>query len=254
MSKAVATKEEAALPAAFAEEMAADAGDGTQTITTDDMAVPFLRILQKMSPQLSKRDGAYVAGSEEGMIFNTVTGEVYDGEEGVQVVMCGFNTKHIEWKPRELGGGIAGVYAVGEPLPPTTKNDKGQDTTEQGNLLSPTAEHYVFVLGKDGSWEQALMSMSSTQLKVSRKWNSLVQHQLIDAPDGSKVKAPMYGVIYRVKTVVESNDQGEWCGWSITCEGLVQDINMYHAAKEFSQNINQGKVIVNDEKNGDTPF
>ena len=64
----VVKKEAAGLPAHLEEEMEADAGDGRQGITTKDLAIPFLRILQKMSPQLSKRDGAYIEGAEEELL------------------------------------------------------------------------------------------------------------------------------------------------------------------------------------------
>ena len=41
------TKKENGLPVALEQEMAGDAGDGAQGITTADMAIPFLRILPK---------------------------------------------------------------------------------------------------------------------------------------------------------------------------------------------------------------
>ena len=59
------------------------AGEGFSEVTTSDLAIPFLRILANVSPQVNKREGAYVEGAEAGMIYNTVQNEVYDGVEGV---------------------------------------------------------------------------------------------------------------------------------------------------------------------------
>ena len=54
----------------------ADAGVGLENITTDDMQIPFIRIIQALSPQLQKDDPLYIKGAEQGDIFNTVSQEV----------------------------------------------------------------------------------------------------------------------------------------------------------------------------------
>ena len=92
-------------PATAFEEFA---GAGLEEVTTEDLAIPFLRILAQLSPQVNKRDGAYVEGAEAGMIYNTVSNEAYDGEKGVLVVPCYYNRRFIEWQPRSSGGGYVG--------------------------------------------------------------------------------------------------------------------------------------------------
>ena len=67
-------------------------GTGLEEMTSDDLAIPFIRVLQAMSPQVNKRAPEYVDGAEVGMLFNTVTNSVYDGEKGVEIVPCS-NTK-----------------------------------------------------------------------------------------------------------------------------------------------------------------
>lgn len=85
--KAVSKKEKVtALPAVLMEGFEGDAGGGMEGTDFDSFAVPFLVVLQSMSPQCKKSDGAYIEGAEEGMIFNTASGEVFDGEEGVMLV------------------------------------------------------------------------------------------------------------------------------------------------------------------------
>ena len=143
---------------------------GFAEVSAEDMSIPFLRILDKGSPQVNKRDGAYVEGAEPGMIYNTVANEVYDGEVGVTVIPCYFNRRFIEWKPRESGGGYMGSYLPDDPIVKTTvKNDKNADVLPNGNLLSNTAQHFV-LLTYEGNFSRALITMSSTQLKKSRRW------------------------------------------------------------------------------------
>ena len=57
----------------------ADADKGSQNMTQEDLALPFLKVLGQLSPEVNKRDGKYVEGAEPGMIINTVTNEVFDG-------------------------------------------------------------------------------------------------------------------------------------------------------------------------------
>jgi hypothetical protein len=73
----VTQKTAAGLPAASMFED--DASQGLGNISQQDLALPFLKILGQLSPEVNKRDGKHVEGAEPGMIFNSVTGDLYDG-------------------------------------------------------------------------------------------------------------------------------------------------------------------------------
>ena len=240
MGKAVAKKKKTDLSVELNEEMALDAGDGQQNVTTEDMAIPFIRILQKMSKQLSKRDGAYIDGASEGDIFNNVTGQLWDGDEGVVVIPCAFNFKVLEWTPLNAGGGLVGTYGRDESLPKFTTDDDGNRITSDGTELIDTAEHFVLIV-EDGHIEQGVVSMANSQLRVSRKWNSIIGQQQIMTQAGPKPK-PRYGTMYRLKSAGASNDSGDWSIWDVSIEGPVQDIIIYRAAKAFSSAVNSGDV------------
>ena len=64
----------------------ADAGQGIANIKQEDLALPFLKVLGQLSPEVNKRDAKYVEGAQPGMIVNSVTNELYDGEKGIQVL------------------------------------------------------------------------------------------------------------------------------------------------------------------------
>ena len=65
----VTTKKEGAL-ATF--DMEADANKGAQNISQEDLALPFLKILGQLSPEVNKRDGKYVEGAEPGKILSLI--------------------------------------------------------------------------------------------------------------------------------------------------------------------------------------
>ena len=58
-----------------------DAAKGFENMTQDDMALPFVRILGQLSPQVTDGDAKYIEGAKPGMIYNTVTSELYDGKK-----------------------------------------------------------------------------------------------------------------------------------------------------------------------------
>ena len=104
------------------------ANEGLESVSAQDLSIPYLRILAQLSPQVNKRDGAYVQGAEAGMIYNTVENAVYSGEDGVLVIPCYYRRVYVEWKPREKGGGYVGTYGVDDPIAKTTyKDDRGND-------------------------------------------------------------------------------------------------------------------------------
>ena len=71
-----------------------DANTSFSNMGSEDFALPFLRVLGQLSPETNKRDAKYVEGAEPGMIFNTVTKQLYDGEEGVSVIPCYYTVSY----------------------------------------------------------------------------------------------------------------------------------------------------------------
>ena len=240
MAKAV-QKVEDQIPAELLSQMALDSGHGQESITGQDLAIPFIKILQQMSPELAKRDGKYIEKASEGMILNTVTGQIWGSEEGLVVIPCGFKFKIIEWKADR--GGFVAQYSRTDAVPEFERNERGMAITKEGNILSDTAEHYVLIVHEDGSCEQALISMSSTQLKHSRKWNTMIKQKIIQTQDGP-LPAPIYAFMYKLSTTGESKDDNHWEGWKIDDAGLVADNNLYQGAKAFASSINQDQVNV----------
>ena len=81
-TKQVAKKKANGKLAVMNEDMfAQDAGIGVTDLGSEDLAIPFLKILQKMSPELDD-----IASAKSGDIINTVTKDVIKGKGGVRVV------------------------------------------------------------------------------------------------------------------------------------------------------------------------
>jgi hypothetical protein len=232
----------------------ADAGQGLN-MTQDDLALPFLKVLGQLSPECNKRDAKHVEGAEPGMIINTVTGEVYDGVKGIDVVPVHYKRQHIEWQDRgESQGAPVKIYDAGDDLPSTTRDKFNKDRLANGNYLENTASHFVVILGDSPT--TALLSMKATQLKVSRKWNSMMMGLKMQGKNGM-FTPPTYSHIYKLKTVQQSNDKGTWFGWDVSRVGPISDPGIYKIAKDFGANVSKGGVKVKhgeQESKSDSPY
>ena len=211
------------------------AGGGLEEVTSEDVQIPFLRVLQALSPQIKKSDPAYIKGSEQGGIFNTVTKKFWNGDDGVIVIPTYFQKKLLEFVPRSEGGGFVGEINP-KNLPKIVK-ENGMEMLENGNELVRTAQHYVKIVHDDGTLENGILDMKKTQLKKSRQWMSIMMMQ---KHNGKTL--PSFSQVYRLKTVEESNDKGNWYTWSVQHEKMVDSIESYNDAKSFYTSIKSGEL------------
>lgn len=222
-----------------------DANSGFEQADEDAYAIPFLTILQSLSPQCTKADGAYIKGAEEGELFNTVSEVRFEGEKGINIIPVHYKRAFIEWQPRKSGGGFVAEHNPADGsdlLAQCTKSETNQDVLPNGNILVDTRSHYVLIVHEDGSTEGAVMSMASTQMKKSRRWMTVMQNLKMARGDGSTFTPPMFSHKYHVTTVPESNDQGSWYGWKIAIDAQIEDANLYNAAKSFRDAILSGEA------------
>jgi hypothetical protein len=255
-AKELVKKEEAGLPAVI--DFVADSGAGFEDSDKESYAIPFLSILQSGSPQCKRSDGAYIKGAEEGMLYNSVTGEVTSGDEGILVVPCYYTRNFIEWIPRSDGGGINGTHTVAEAeiLSKTLKTIKVMDNGKEkeiqvlpnGNTLSDTRNHYLIHIKPNGDICPLVAGMSSSQIKASKKWMTLMQGIRIQGKE-----APMFSQIYKITTIPLKNNEGSWYGFKIDHVKQIDNVEIYNAAKEFRELVKSGNVKIDGQETDISP-
>ena len=239
------------ITAADLDYMQSMAGRGTEQITSKDMSIPFLRILAQLSPQVNKRDGAYVEGAEAGFIYNTASNEAYNGEKGVEVIPCYYSSRIIEWKPREKGGGfVASHHYDDKLLAKCNRDDRGNMVYVNGNYLVETMQFFVLLLHEDGP-QPCIITMSSSQLKKGKRWNTTIKNPLMKGSDGKMFQLAMFATKYLLRTVPEQNDKGTWFSWDISKIGLVNDRDLTDMASGFSDTVSSGDIVVKENDNTD---
>ena len=241
--KQVAVKQEAGLPSDALFE--ADAKLGFENVDQESLALPILKLLQNGSGEAQKRNANYVEGAEPGMFFNTVTRKLYDGEKGIQVIPCHYRLEYQEWADFGTGSGRPeNIYpASSDILSKTTKDAMGKDRLPNGNYIQKTSQHFVIIT--DGnSAETALISMYSSQAKVSRKWNSMMMSITKNGKDGPYTPPP-FSHYYKISSVENTGKGNQWYGYNIVKVGEVSDANVYKRAKTFYESCRRGDSSVN---------
>ena len=225
----------------LAEAFEADVGYGFEEVKSSDLQIPFVRIIQALSPQLKKSDPAYLDGSVQGDIFNTVTGMVWGADEGVLVIPVHFAQKLLEFVPRAAGGGFLGELSPESADVRTAVRDKdtGMELLINGNELVRTAQHYVKIVHEDGSLENAIVDMKKTQLKKSRLWLAMMMMQ---KHNGKTL--PSFANTYRLKSVEDGNDKGSWHSWSVALGKRIHSMAAYEECTNLHSSIRKGELQI----------
>ena len=62
------------------------ADEGFDNVDSKSLALPFLKVLGQLSPQVTQGDSQFIESARPGMIYNTVTDELYNGQKGIVVI------------------------------------------------------------------------------------------------------------------------------------------------------------------------
>ncbi|MDP6432559.1 MAG: hypothetical protein QGI65_09730 [SAR324 cluster bacterium] len=230
--------------AVIAEDSKTASGFGSLNLARDT-AIPYISILQSGSPQLNPSKAEYIETAKAGQLYNTVTQEAVSE---LKVIPVFYHLRYVEWKPREQGGGFIASHSADSGVLGRAARDPmtNKYVLENGNHIVQTAYHYVLVLN-NGGYQNAVISMASSQLKKSRRWNSLMLSQKIKGPSGM-FTPPTYAFTYKLSTVSESNDRGSWFGFQVEKGEQVTDSSIYNEGKLFSTAASSGAIEAKPEE------
>lgn len=236
-----------------------DANVGFENIGIEDSRIPMLSILQSGSPQCKRSNGKYIEGAREGNLFNSVTEKLYDGDEGVEIIIAAYDRVYIEWIPRNSdgsGGGFAGVHTKDSQtvLTATKTEDCRDGRLDNGNELANTMQFYVLLKKAEGGVTKMLIPMSSTQLTPGRTLVAKLQDLVeTDPKSGRAYTPPLFYSIYNLKTVVQTKGENSWYNYKTEFVRTLDiqdadDVQLYLAGKEFHTLVSSKEVEINRDK------
>ena len=171
--------------------------------------------LQPLSPQLIKTDSKFIKGASAGDIFNTVTGQFWEGDEGVTIIPCAYEMKFLEFQLRESGGGFLGEI---DPNNPTFVRRIGWVPMKCCRRVTSWS-----VLPSSWSWLSARRCNPADDSRYEENPDEGCQAveyspcgYEADAPGEGSVYSAHVGYVWNLKTVQESNDKGSWFNYSIS--------------------------------------
>lgn len=242
-------------------DFAADAGKGLEGTDKDSFAIPFLAILQPMSPQVLAEE---IEGIKAGLFLNSVTNQLF---EDPLLIPCAFQRRWIRWAPRDGGGGFKGEFT------PAEVNDlrvKGQVKELDGRLYFPmqdgsinekrcdrladTRSHFVLAVPSVDAelGIPMVFALTSTGIKVSKNWLTRIDGKKVRNSAQALVSAPSFAAVYRVTTEKKTNERGVWWQPVIDVVGDVKNAALYAQAKAFHAQVTAGAVVVAHESVRDT--
>lgn len=209
-----------------------DSSRGSEEVTSNDVTLPRLQIIQDLSKQHKKNKEEYIEGAEVGDFFNTATQQLY--KESTLIVPVYFRTEWIIWKDQEAGGGFFGAYPnereAKAELPNAVKSGGG--TPEQYEIVD-TDVHFVLLVNEQDPTdvEQVVISMAKSQKKVSRNLNTMAK-----IAGGDR-----FSRMYRLATFTDKNKAGqEFMNWAVKPVGWVNE-DLYRAAEATYEAIRAGE-------------
>ena len=225
------------------DDLYASAGEGLENVGAEDMQIPFLRILQPLSPQLNKQDSKHIKGASGGDLFNTVTGQLWDSEEGVSVIPCAYQMKYLEFQLRENGGGFMGELDPNSPDIRSTERNGANEMLPSGNELVRSAQFLVLAFGDDGIPQQMICDMKKTQMKIAKQWNTRRAGMKLVHPEKGLFTPPMWATVWKLTSVQESNDKGSWFNYQIA-HGDVKEVSsdILVQARDLYNQFKKGEI------------
>ena len=197
-----------------------DAGKGFENTSQSDFAIPFLSVLQTNSPECEKAGDRYIDGAEAGMLFNTVSKELIDGEAGLVLVPCDTSHSFVEWVPRDSGGGggagFRGIHEVDSQIVKECKA-AAAESGAFGKLPTPDKTElvetfYVFALLLDGvdavePREFVMIPFTSTKIK---KYKGIMYRLRM-----FKGNPPLFAHRVLLKSVPDKNAKGSFYNFDL---------------------------------------
>jgi hypothetical protein len=223
-------------------------GMGSENVTSKNIVIPRLVILQALSPQVNKKKAEFIEGSEVSDFCNVATGDLY--KEAVYVIPCYFITNYLEWGKNRSG--LANNFGDNDSiLQKCVKNEKGQNILPSGNEVQETAQWYCLLSpNPTGPWERVFFPLKQTGLKHSRKWLTLIQAERVMIKDKAGKeqawKPPLFWRIWKLSIVGESNDQGDWYTFKPEKKESVLELDpeqkLLNMCKSFYSDLKTNKV------------
>lgn len=240
----------------------ADLGAGFEETSSVDFLLPFVRPLQKMSPEVDPDKSEYIDGAKAGTFLNTATKDLYDGKAGIAIIPVHRTHQYLEFIPRDQGGGFVASYSPDDPrvieaLKAAQRVYGKVPFGDEGNELIETFNVYALLVSGDGEAFGVVLPFSSTQIAVYKEMMTKLDMLRVLVPGRGRVPLPMFATRLRLTTKFKENKKGSWHLMQVGFDGATAESAriapsdpLYIQAKSFRDLIISGKAKPESEHGG----
>lgn len=260
-SKALAPAQSTALAtSASLDALAGFSQAGMSNLSMRDLIMPRIGIIQSLSPQLKKNKPEYIAGAEEGMMFNAATRQLMKAMRFLPVL---HRIHYIEWKPNR--GGFVADHGDSPEIEHDVvrKDEKGFEFLPNGNIISRTPTLYGLNVEftalddsrVDAGLEYAIIPCPRTLGRSSRALMSLATRRIAHPERGAFVP-PLFYRAYELTGQEVDNGENSWFIYGIDEGPTVLDMNegatvlpanAFEEATKFLRMLESGEIKASAE-------
>lgn len=241
---AVATKNEAGLPANFGDDEIQGLEGLGYSEKSDDSLIPILSILQDNSGEVKKKHDKYMEGAEAGMLIIRALKMLINPEsEEVYIQPAGFQRMWVRWEGEPGEGVVTGQYPFDDRPDEAelVKNSEGKDewVMLDGSRLVDTRYHFGFLTVPGRVTDMPIVvPMGGTNHTVSRQWTTTMKEAKL--PNGAK--APSWFRRYSLTTFFTQRGAQSWYKYEIGQWAWVQEKEQRDAGRSLFESLQKGEV------------
>lgn len=172
---------------------------GFENTYEESFKIPFLKVLNDLSPEIKASSASRIEGAQVGMMCNSATGELYSS---VDVIVLKVDHVLTVWKPNR--GGFMGRFPKTDEEKIVARSVGPRKYTKEDNEVNDTME-FLCVNANNPS-DMFVITMSVSSFKYGRNFATNLR---MLSNNGSPVGV-CYAGVWTIKTVLDRNDQNEW--------------------------------------------
>jgi hypothetical protein len=222
----------------------------------NELVVPRLKILQPLNPEVQEDGNQYVAGAKPGMFYNTSSGKLTPGQEGMICCIIGHQRNVVEWVPRTAGGGLVKIWGMDDGWKALCAPDQREafnPVTKEGHTIDKQRSFLIFDIDtKTGMFDPSFFNMRSTSNRVANQLSTMLTQIRIKVGN-QVITPPYYYYVYKCTLERVSNDKGTWWqprfnkyadkdGLHIKTQDLPNGRGIFEQAKLYQEHFLEGTI------------
>lgn len=207
---------------------------GSENVSQQDIMIPRLDIIQDLSPQAKENKPEYIPGAKVGMLFNTLTGDLY--EDGADVIPVWYDKQFLVWKLQKHGGGLKGVFGRDEQA---KAQALAEELGDQYECVETPTQICILLNDNGDPITEISVPMAKSKMKVNRAWNSLIRMNGGDR----------FSRVYHLVSIQDENQEGqEYLNYKVSNNGWPNE-TAYSMAEKLYEAIAGGERQVTTNYN-----